>query len=139
EAGFGREVKRRIILGTFALSHGYYEAFYARAQKVRTLIRQDFSRAFEQVDLLLTPTSPTVAFPLGARTDDPLAMYLADVHTVPASLAGVPAISIPCGMANKLPVGLQLIAPALQEPRLLRIADAVESLLGRAPLPSLET
>jgi aspartyl-tRNA(Asn)/glutamyl-tRNA(Gln) amidotransferase subunit A len=138
DAGFGAEVKRRILLGTFALSEGYYDAFYGKAQKVRTLIRNDFVRAFEQVDLIATPTSPTVAFPLGARVADPVAMYLADVCTLPASLAGVPAVSVPCGLgAHGLPVGLQLVAPAFEEPRLLAAAHGLETLVGRLAAPSL--
>ncbi|NUP11017.1 MAG: Asp-tRNA(Asn)/Glu-tRNA(Gln) amidotransferase subunit GatA [Polyangiaceae bacterium] len=138
--GFGREVKRRIILGTFVLSAGYYDAYYRRAQKVRTLIKGDFDRAFSEVDLLLSPTSPTVAFKLGAKTQDPLAMYLGDVCTLPASLAGVPALSIPCGLAAPgdggppLPVGLQLTAPAFEEALLLRVAARVEGLLDASGL-----
>jgi aspartyl-tRNA(Asn)/glutamyl-tRNA(Gln) amidotransferase subunit A len=122
-------VKRRIMLGTYALSAGYYDAYYLRAQRVRTLIRRDFDRAFEKVDLLATPVSPTVAFALGSRIDDPLQMYLADVYTLPASLAGVAAMSVPCGLGSesRLPVGLQLIAPALHEERLFVAAHAVES------------
>jgi aspartyl-tRNA(Asn)/glutamyl-tRNA(Gln) amidotransferase subunit A len=126
-AGFGPEVKRRIMLGTYALSAGYYEAFYLRAQKARTLVRRDFDRAFEDVDVLLSPTSPTTAFPIGERVDDPLAMYLADVYTLPASLAGLPAISVPCGASGTgRPIGLQLTAPAFEESRLLRLAHAYE-------------
>ncbi|MCC6624807.1 MAG: Asp-tRNA(Asn)/Glu-tRNA(Gln) amidotransferase subunit GatA, partial [Deltaproteobacteria bacterium] len=126
--GFGPEVRRRIMLGTFALSAGYYDAFYERAQRVRTLIRRDFDRVFADVDLLATPTSPYVAFPLGAKVDDPLAMYLADVFTVPASLAGVAAMSLPCGLEGSLPIGLQLIAPPLGEPRMLAAAHAFQEL-----------
>jgi aspartyl-tRNA(Asn)/glutamyl-tRNA(Gln) amidotransferase subunit A len=139
ERGFGPEVKRRIVLGTFALSAGYYDAFYGKAQRVRALIARDFTEAFEKVDVIATPTSPTVAFKLGERVDDPLAMYLADVCTLPASLAGVPALSLPAGLgaATGLPVGLQLIAPAFEEPRLLAVAQGVEQLLGRLNLPSL--
>lgn len=137
DRGFGPEVKRRILLGTFALSEGYYEAFYAKAQKVRTLIRRDFTEAFTQVDVLATPTSPVVAFPLGSRLEDPVSMYLADVCTLPASLAGVPAISVPCGLAQGLPVGLQLIAPPFQESRLLSVAHGVELVLGRCTLPEM--
>jgi aspartyl-tRNA(Asn)/glutamyl-tRNA(Gln) amidotransferase subunit A len=138
DMGFGAEVKRRILLGTFALSEGYYEAFYGKAQKVRTLIRKDFVDAFERVDVLVTPTSPTTAFPIGQRVDDPVAMYLADVCTLPASLAGVPAMSQPVGAdAAGLPIGAQLIAPPFDEARLFAIAHAVESLVGRRDLPAL--
>ena len=131
--GFGDEVKRRVMLGTYALSSGYYEAYYGRAQKVRTKIVEDFATAFETVDLIVTPTSPTVAFELGARTADPLAMYLSDYFTVPMSLAGIPAISIPAGLAAppsggvELPVGLQITAPAFAENRLLDAAHALEA------------
>jgi aspartyl-tRNA(Asn)/glutamyl-tRNA(Gln) amidotransferase subunit A len=136
DRGFGAEVKRRILLGTFALSEGYYEAFYGKAQKVRTLIRRDFAEAFQKVDVLATPTSPVVAWPLGAKVDDPLAMYLADVCTLPASLAGVPAISLPCGLDGQgLPVGLQLIGPPFAESRLLEVAHGVETVVGRLALP----
>ncbi len=130
--GFGAEVKRRIMLGTYALSSGYYDAYYGRAQKVRTRIAEDFATAFESVDLVVTPTSPSVAFELGARTTDPLAMYLSDYFTVPMSLAGIPAISIPAGLAappgggKDLPVGLQLAAPAFRESLLLDAAHALE-------------
>jgi len=138
DAGFGPEVKRRILLGTFALSAGYAAAFYGRAQRARTLIAQDFARAFESVDLLVTPTSPEPAFELGARRDDPLAMYLADACTLPASLAGVPALSLPAGAtAAGLPIGLQLIAPPFAEARLLAAAAGLEQLLGRLPPPPL--
>jgi aspartyl-tRNA(Asn)/glutamyl-tRNA(Gln) amidotransferase subunit A len=136
--GFGPEVKRRILLGTFALSEGYYDAFYGKAQKVRTLIRKDFADAFANVDVLLTPTSPTTAFKLGERVDDPVKMYLADVCTLPPSLAGVPAMSIPCGLdAQGLPVGLQIVTPAFEESRLFAIAHAIEASLGRLELPTL--
>jgi aspartyl-tRNA(Asn)/glutamyl-tRNA(Gln) amidotransferase subunit A len=127
EAGFGPEVKRRIILGTYALSSGYYEAYYGQAQKVRTLIGRDFRAAWEDVDVLVSPTTPTVAFPLGARVDDPIAMYAADLCTLPASLAGVPAISVPCGLSEGLPVGLQVMAPALADDRCYRVAAALEA------------
>jgi len=138
DAGFGPEVKRRILLGTFALSAGYAEAFYGRAQRARTLIARDFARAFERVDVLATPTSPTAAFELGARTGDPLAMYLADVCTLPPSLAGVPALSLPSGRTRgALPIGLQLVAPPFAEARLLAVAHGVEQLTGRLPLPTL--
>ncbi len=122
DEGFGPEVKRRIMLGTYALSTGYYDAYYLKAQKVRTLIKGDFDRAFEQYDVLAAPTSPTVAFRLGERVADPLSMYLSDVCTIPVNLAGLPGISVPCGFSDGLPVGLQLIAPPLAEGRLLRVA-----------------
>ena len=125
-AGFGAEVKRRIMLGTYALSAGYYAAFYLKAQKARTLIRADFDQAFEQCDLLLAATSPTTAFELGERSDDPLSMYLSDVLTIPANIAGLPAMSIPCGFAEGLPVGMQLIGGELQEGTLLQAANAFE-------------
>lgn len=124
--GFGPEVKRRIMLGTYALSSGYYDAYYLKAQQVRTLIRQDFARVFQQVDALVTPTSPVVAFPLGERTADPVQMYLIDVCTLPVNIAGLPAISVPCGFSEGLPVGLQFIGPHLSEETLLRIAFAYE-------------
>jgi aspartyl-tRNA(Asn)/glutamyl-tRNA(Gln) amidotransferase subunit A len=129
EQGFGPEVKRRIILGTYALSSGYYEAYYGQAQKVRTLISRDFSAAFDDVDVLVSPTTPTVAFPLGARVDDPIAMYAADLCTLPASLAGVPAISVPSGLSEGLPVGFQIMAPALADDRCYRVAAALEAAL----------
>jgi aspartyl-tRNA(Asn)/glutamyl-tRNA(Gln) amidotransferase subunit A len=131
EQGFGPEVKRRIILGTYALSSGYYEAYYGQAQKVRTLISRDFTAAFgtdgSGVDVLVSPTTPTVAFPLGARVDDPIAMYAADLCTLPASLSGMPAISVPCGLSEGLPVGLQVMAPALADDRCYRVAAALEA------------
>ena len=130
EEGFGPEVKRRIILGTYVLSSGYYDAYYLRAQKVRELIRQDFAKAFEKVDVLVSPTSPVPAFKLGERMDDPLQMYLADIFTSPANLAGICGISVPCGFAetdgHRLPVGLQLLGKAFDEGRILRIAHAYE-------------
>ena len=125
--GFGDEVKRRILIGTYALSAGYVDAYYKKAQQVRTLIRRDFDRAFAAVDVLLTPTSPTTAFGFGAHSDDPLAMYLADLLTIPANMAGVPAISVPCGFDQQgLPIGVQLIANVLEEPRLLQVAHHYE-------------
>ena len=124
--GFGPEVKRRIMLGAFALSSGYYDAYYHKAQQVRTLIRQDFARAFEHVDALVAPVSPVVAFPIGERTDDPVRMYLVDVYTLPVNIAGLPAMSVPCGFSEGMPVGLQLIGPHLAESRLLNIAHAYQ-------------
>ena len=125
--GFGAEVKRRIMLGTYALSSGYYDAYYLRAQKVRSLITRDFTAAFEKVDVIVTPTSPSPAFRIGERVDDPLSMYLSDIYTVTGDLAGVPAISIPCGSTSAgLPVGLQIFAPAFAEPRIIRLAHAFE-------------
>jgi aspartyl-tRNA(Asn)/glutamyl-tRNA(Gln) amidotransferase subunit A len=128
--GFGAEPKRRILLGTYALSAGYYEAYYAKAQKVRTLIKNEFAAAFEDYDLLVSPTSPTVAFELGARTENPLAMYLADVLTIPPNMAGLPGLSIPCGLSDGLPVGLQLIGPQFSENTLFRAGHALERALG---------
>ncbi len=124
--GFGAEVKRRIMLGTYALSAGYYDAYYLKAQKVRTLIKQDFDRAFDEVDVIVGPTSPSVAFKIGERVDDPLQMYLADVFTLAQALAGIPAISIPCGFDQGLPVGLQIAARAFDEVGMLRVAYAYE-------------
>jgi aspartyl-tRNA(Asn)/glutamyl-tRNA(Gln) amidotransferase subunit A len=135
EQGFGAEVKRRIILGTYALSSGYYEAYYGQAQKVRTLITRDFTAGFDEVDVLVSPTTPTVAFPLGSRVDDPVAMYAADLCTLPASLAGVPAISVPCGLSDGLPVGFQIMAPALADDRCYQVAAALEA-AGGGPLIS---
>ena len=126
QQGFGPEVKRRIMLGTYALSAGYYDAYYLKAQQVRTLIRQDFARVFEQVDALVTPTSPVVAFPIGEKSADPVQMYLIDVCTLPINIAGLPAMSVPCGFSDGLPVGMQLIGPHLSEERLLNIAYAYE-------------
>jgi aspartyl-tRNA(Asn)/glutamyl-tRNA(Gln) amidotransferase subunit A len=123
---FGAEVKRRIMLGTYALSAGYYEAFYKKAQQVRTLVAQDFKRAFEEVDVILDPTSPTVAFKIGEKLDDPLAMYLTDIYTVPANLAGVPGVSIPCGFSEGLPVGLQILGRHFDEATILRVAHAYQ-------------
>jgi aspartyl-tRNA(Asn)/glutamyl-tRNA(Gln) amidotransferase subunit A len=125
--GFGPEVKRRIMLGTYALSSGYYDAYYLKAQKVRTLIKRDFDQAFERFDLIIGPTAPTTAFRLGEQVGDPLTMYLNDILTIPVSLAGVPAISIPCGFADGLPVGLQMIGKPFDESTVLRAAHAYES------------
>ncbi len=131
-AGFGAEVKRRIILGTYVLSSGYYDAFYLRAQKVRTLIRQDFLKAFEKVDAIVTPTTPTPAFKIGEKSDDPLQMYLSDIFTISCNLAGIPGISLPCGFTTnpKLPVGLQLLGKPFGEETILRIAHAYEQSTG---------
>jgi aspartyl-tRNA(Asn)/glutamyl-tRNA(Gln) amidotransferase subunit A len=128
EAGFGEEVKRRIMIGTYALSSGYYDAYYGQAQKVRTLITNDFTAAFAGVDVLVSPTTPTTAFKIGERVDDPVAMYRADLCTIPANMSGTPGLSIPCGLSDEdgLPVGLQIMAPALQEQRMYRVAAAFE-------------
>lgn len=128
--GFGAEVKRRIMLGTYALSSGYYDAYYVKAQKVRTLIKGDFDRAFEQVDAIVAPTSPTVAFRLGERTTDPIQMYLSDVFTIPANMAGIPGIAVPCGFAHGLPVSLQLMGRAFDEATILQLAHAYEQSSG---------
>ena len=130
EQGFGPEVKRRIILGTYALSSGYYDAYYGSAQKVRTLIQQDLAKAFTQADVLLTPTAPTTAFKIGEKVNDPLAMYLNDIATIPANLAGIPGISVPNGLASEdgLPSGVQILAPAMQDGQMYRVASIVEKL-----------
>jgi aspartyl-tRNA(Asn)/glutamyl-tRNA(Gln) amidotransferase subunit A len=135
QAGFGAEVKRRIMLGTYALSAGYYDAYYGQAQKVRTLVRRELEEAYRRFDLLAGPTSPTVAFPIGEKVDDPLAMYLNDVFTIPVNLAGNAAVSVPAGLSDGLPVGLQLIAPALGEATMLRAAWALEQDLGLGARP----
>jgi aspartyl-tRNA(Asn)/glutamyl-tRNA(Gln) amidotransferase subunit A len=137
EAGFGPEVKRRIILGTYALSSGYYDAYYGQAQKVRTLITRDFTSAFAQVDVLISPTTPFVAFPFGSRMDDPYQMYLADLYTIPTNLYGGPAISVPCGLSEGLPVGLQIMAPTMADDRMYRVAAALESTVGVLTPPAL--
>ena len=125
--GFGAEVKRRIMLGTYALSAGYYDAYYLKAQKVRTLIKQDFDRAFERVDVLISPTAPTPAFKVGENSDDPLSLYLGDIMTITINLAGVPALSLPCGFNTQgLPIGLQMIGNVLQEETILKLANAYE-------------
>lgn len=131
DAGFGDEVKRRIIIGTYALSSGYYDAYYGQAQKIRTLIIEDFTQAFEQVDVLVTPTAPSTAFPIGEKVDDPLSMYLQDLATIPANLAGVPGISLPSGLApeDDLPTGVQFLAPVLEDARLYRVGAALEAAL----------
>ncbi|WP_431942195.1 Asp-tRNA(Asn)/Glu-tRNA(Gln) amidotransferase subunit GatA [Micromonospora marina] len=137
EAGFGPEVKRRIMIGTYALSSGYYDAYYGQAQKVRTLITRDFTSAFEQVDALISPTTPFVAFPIGSRTADPYQMYLADLFTIPANLYGGPAISVPCGLSDGLPVGFQIMAPTLADDRMYRVAAALEGAVGTLTPPTL--
>jgi len=137
EAGFGPEVKRRIMLGTYALSAGYYDAYYGQAQKVRTLISRDFAAAFEQVDVLVSATTPFVAFPFGSRTADPYQMYLADLFTVPANLYGGPAISVPCGLSEGLPVGLQIMAPTMADDRMYRVAAALETVVPPLVPPAL--
>jgi len=127
EQGFGAEVKRRIMLGTYALSAGYYDAYYLKAQKVRTLLTRDFEDAFTKVDAIVAPVSPTAAFKLGEKVDDPLAMYLADIYTVTADLAGIPGISVPCGETReKLPIGLQILGRHFDESTILRVAQASE-------------
>jgi aspartyl-tRNA(Asn)/glutamyl-tRNA(Gln) amidotransferase subunit A len=126
EQGFGAEVKQRIMIGTYALSAGYYDAYYLKAQKVRTLLRQEFDKAFKKFDVLITPTSPTVAFGIGERADDPYAMKLADICTIPANLAGIPGISVPCGFKDGLPIGLQIMARGLDEETLIRVAFTYE-------------
>ena len=131
EAGFGPEVKRRIMLGTYALSSGYYDAYYGQAQKVRTLIANDFAAAFSQADVLATPTAPTTAFPLGEKVDDPLSMYLQDIATIPANLAGIPGMSVPVGLDDQgLPIGLQFMAPAMADDRLYVAGGALEAAIG---------
>ncbi len=128
--GFGPEVKRRIMLGTYALSSGYYDAYYVKAQKVRTLIKRDFDEAFEKVDVIAGPTSPTVAFGIGERVDDPIQMYLADIFTIPANMAGIPGVAVPCGFAHGMPVSLQLLGRAFDEATVLRVAHAYEQAAG---------
>jgi aspartyl-tRNA(Asn)/glutamyl-tRNA(Gln) amidotransferase subunit A len=135
DEGFGAEVKRRIMLGTYALSAGYYDAYYLKAQKVRTLLTRDFDEAFQKVDAILTPTCPTAAFRLGEKSNDPLSMYLADIYTVTADLAGIPGISVPCGHTReKLPIGLQILGKHFDEATILRIAHAYEQAMGRSQL-----
>jgi aspartyl-tRNA(Asn)/glutamyl-tRNA(Gln) amidotransferase subunit A len=135
DAGLGDEPKRRIMLGTYALSAGYYEAFYGQAQKVRTVISQEFAAAFERFDILVSPTSPTVAFKLGEKTENPLAMYVSDVLTIPPNMAGLPGLSIPCGLSEGLPVGLQLIGPQFSENTLFRAGHALEQAIGFDTVP----
>jgi aspartyl-tRNA(Asn)/glutamyl-tRNA(Gln) amidotransferase subunit A len=147
DAGFGPEVKRRIILGTYALSSGYYDAYYGQAQKVRTLIQRDFVAAFARADVLVSPTAPTTAFRIGEKMEDPVAMYLNDIATIPANLAGVPGLSLPSGLADEdgLPAGFQILAPARADDRLYRVGAALETLLEKqwggpllAQAPALE-
>ena len=127
QEGFGPEVKRRIMLGTYALSHGYYDAYYGKAQAVRTLIQRDFDQVFQDVDLLVTPVMPTTAFQLGEKIEDPLQMYLSDLYTISASLAGIPAIALPCGLSRKgLPIGMQILGRPFEEDVVLRAARAYE-------------
>ena len=135
DEGFGDEPKRRILVGTYALSAGYFDAYYGQAQKVRTMLIREHAEAFERFDLLVTPTSPTVAFELGARTADPLAMYLSDLLTIPSCMAGLPGLSMPCGLSEGLPVGLQLVGPQFSENTLFRIGHALEQALGFDPVP----
>jgi aspartyl-tRNA(Asn)/glutamyl-tRNA(Gln) amidotransferase subunit A len=130
QEGFGAEVKRRIMLGTHALSSGYYDAYYLKAQKVRTLIRQEFDQAFETFDALVVPTSPTVPFKIGEKVDDPLQMYLSDVFTIPVNIAGLPAITIPAGFIDELPIGMQIIGRPFGEETILRLAYAFEQATG---------
>ncbi|MBA4837443.1 Asp-tRNA(Asn)/Glu-tRNA(Gln) amidotransferase subunit GatA, partial [Thermoactinomyces intermedius] len=133
--GFGPEVKRRIMLGTYALSSGYYDAYYKKAQKVRTLIRQDFENVFKQFDVIVGPTTPTTAFKIGEQADDPLTMYMNDILTIPVNLAGLPAISVPCGLADGMPVGLQIIGQPFAESTVLRVAHAYEQQTESLPAP----
>ena len=137
-AGFGKEVKRRIILGTYVLSSGYYDAYYRKAGQVRTLIRRDFDKAFEQCDAIVTPVSPTTAFKIGEKTEDPLTMYLSDIFTIPVNLAGLPAISLPCGFdGHGLPMGLQIIGKPLDETLLLQAASLLEAEKNLKKMPDM--
>jgi aspartyl-tRNA(Asn)/glutamyl-tRNA(Gln) amidotransferase subunit A len=133
--GFGDEPKRRIMIGTYALSSGYYDAYYGKAQRVRTVIKREHDAAFEKYDLIMSPTSPTVAFELGAKTADPLAMYLNDLLTIPSCMAGLPGLNIPCGLSEGLPVGLQLIGPQFAENTLFRVGHALERAIGFDVVP----
>lgn len=137
--GFGAEAKRRIILGTYASSAGYIDQYYAKAQKARALIKKDFDDAFRKVDLILGPVSPTTAFKIGEKTDDPLTMYLSDIYTISINLAGLPAMSVPAGLANNLPVGLQIIGPSLSEPNIFALGKLFEKARGGLPSPSLQS
>ena len=137
EEGFGAEVKRRIMVGTYALSAGYYDAYYLQAQKIRRLIKNDFLAAFEQVDVILSPTSPIPAFRIGEKIDDPVSLYLTDIYTITANLAGVPGVALPAGFADDLPVGMQLLGPYFSEPRLLNVAHQYQQATDwhtRAPM-----
>ena len=136
DAGFGDEPKRRIMIGTYALSSGYYDAYYGTAQKVRTVIKREHEAVFESFDLIVSPTSPTVAFELGAKVDDPLAMYLNDLLTIPSCMAGLPGLNIPCGLSDGLPVGLQLIGPQFSENTLFRAGHALEQAIGFDVVPA---
>ncbi len=137
EQGFGEEVKRRIMLGTYALSSGYYDAFYKKSQQVRTLMKQDFANVFADYDAIIGPTAPTVAFKLGDQLEDPLTMYANDIMTIPVNLAGIPAISVPAGLSEGLPVGLQIIGNHFSEPTLYRVAHAFEQANGGFKMPQL--
>jgi aspartyl-tRNA(Asn)/glutamyl-tRNA(Gln) amidotransferase subunit A len=142
EVGFGREVKRRIILGTYALSSGYYDAYYGSAQKVRTLITQDFNKAFEKADVLVSPTCPTTAFKIGEKANDPLAMYLNDIATIPVNMAGIGGMSLPSGVADEdgLPVGFQIMSPVMKDDRMYSVGAALEAaLLSKWGAPLLST
>jgi aspartyl-tRNA(Asn)/glutamyl-tRNA(Gln) amidotransferase subunit A len=136
DEGFGDEPKRRIMVGTYALSAGYYDAYYGQAQKVRTVLSREHADAFERFDLLLTPTSPTVAFEFGAKSADPLAMYLNDLLTIPSCMAGLPGLNVPCGLSEGLPVGVQLIGPQFSENALFAAAYALEQAIGFDPVPT---
>jgi aspartyl-tRNA(Asn)/glutamyl-tRNA(Gln) amidotransferase subunit A len=134
--GFGPEVKRRIMLGTYVLSHGYYDAYYLKAQKVRALVARDFTRAFGKLDAIVAPVSPFPAFKIGEKVDDPVAMYLSDIYTITGSLAGIPCMSVPCGLtADGLPVGLQILCDHFREPEMFRLAHAFESAAGVFGIP----
>jgi aspartyl-tRNA(Asn)/glutamyl-tRNA(Gln) amidotransferase subunit A len=135
DEGFGEEPKRRIMIGTYALSAGYYDAYYGQAQKVRTVLAREHAAAFERFDVLISPTSPSVAFKLGARAENPLAMYLSDLLTIPSCMAGLPGLNVPCGLSEGLPVGLQLIGPQFSENTLFRIGHALEQAIGFDPVP----
>jgi aspartyl-tRNA(Asn)/glutamyl-tRNA(Gln) amidotransferase subunit A len=135
DAGLGDEPKRRIMIGAYALSSGYYDAYYGTAQKVRTVIKREHDELFERFDVLVSPTSPTVAFPFGAKIDDPVAMYMNDVLTIPSCMAGLPGLNIPCGLSAGLPVGLQLIGPQFAENLLFRAAHALELAIGFDVVP----
>jgi aspartyl-tRNA(Asn)/glutamyl-tRNA(Gln) amidotransferase subunit A len=136
DEGFGDEPKRRIMIGTYALSAGYYDAFYGQAQKVRTVLAREHADAFERFDVLISPTSPSVAFKLGSRSENPLAMYLSDLLTIPSCMAGLPGLNVPCGLSEGLPVGLQLIGPQFSENTLFRIGHALEQAIGFDPVPT---